>query len=76
MAITAMLAAAPAVAQVAPPDSATEVDEVVVTGIRSSLRSSQAIKQDSEVFVDSITAEDIGALPDRSVTEALQRIPG
>ncbi|MFN3816433.1 TonB-dependent receptor [Brevundimonas sp.] len=76
MAITAVLAAAPAVAQVAPPDSATEVEEVVVTGIRSSLRSSQAIKQDSEVFVDSITAEDIGALPDRSVTEALQRIPG
>ncbi|MFN4295828.1 MAG: TonB-dependent receptor [Brevundimonas sp.] len=76
MAITAMLAAAPALAQDAQPDGATEVEEVVVTGIRSSLRSSQAIKRDSEVFVDSITAEDIGALPDRSVTEALQRIPG
>lgn len=76
-AIAAVLAAAPAVAQTAPPDDdATEVEELVITGIRSSLRSSQAIKRDSEVFVDSITAEDIGALPDRSVTEALQRVPG
>jgi TonB-dependent receptor len=57
-------------------DDATEVEEVVVTGIRSALRSSQAIKKNAEVFVDSITAEDIGALPDRSVTEALQRVPG
>ena len=27
-------------------------------------------------MVNSITAQDIGALPDRSVSEALQRIPG
>jgi TonB-dependent receptor len=57
-------------------DKSSEVEELVVTGIRSSLRSSQAIKQNSDVVVDSITSEDIGALPDRSVTEALQRIPG
>lgn len=55
---------------------ATDVDELVVTGIRAQLRSAQAIKQDSEVIVDSVTAVDIGALPDRSVSEALQRIPG
>src|SRR5688572_8465229 len=54
----------------------TELAEVVVTGIRSSMESSQDIKKNSDVFVDSVTAEDIGALPDRSVTEALQRIPG
>ena len=48
----------------------------MVTGIRSSLESSQELKKTSEVFVDSVTAEDIGALPDRSVTEVLQRIPG
>ncbi len=52
------------------------VEEIVVTGIRQSLQSSQEIKKNAEVFVDSVTAEDIGALPDRSVTEALQRIPG
>ncbi|MBI1686933.1 TonB-dependent receptor [Caulobacter hibisci] len=52
------------------------VDEVVVTSIRQSLKSSQQLKQSSEIIGDSITAEDIGALPDRSVTEALQRVPG
>ena len=36
----------------------------------------QAIKQTSEQIVDSVTSQDIGALPDRSVSEALQRIPG
>jgi TonB-dependent receptor len=52
------------------------VQEVVVTGIRQSLQNAQAIKKNADVFVDSITAEDIGALPDRSITEALQRVPG
>ncbi|MGR4864574.1 TonB-dependent receptor [Caulobacter sp. LARHSG274] len=52
------------------------VEEVVVTGIRASLKSAQQIKQNAEQVVDSITAQDIGALPDRSVSEALQRIPG
>ncbi len=52
------------------------LEEVVVTGMRQSLESSQQIKQESDVFVDSVTAEDIGALPDRSITEVLQRIPG
>lgn len=51
-------------------------DMIVVTGIRQSLANSQAIKRDADTVVDAITAEDIGALPDRSVTEALQRVPG
>ena len=49
---------------------------IVVTGIRQSLRSAQQIKRNSDTVVDVITAQDIGALPDRSVTEALQRVPG
>ena len=49
---------------------------IVVTGIRQSLRNSQQIKRNSDTVVDAITAQDIGALPDRSVTEALQRVPG
>jgi TonB-dependent receptor len=57
-------------------DSRETLSEVVVTGIRESLESAQAIKQNSEQIVDSVTAQDIGALPDRSVSEALQRIPG
>ena len=50
--------------------------EIVVTGIRQSLRSAQNIKRNSDTVEDVITATDIGALPDRSVTEALQRVPG
>jgi TonB-dependent receptor len=57
-------------------DRSAPLQEVVVTGIRQSLGSAQEIKRKAEVFVDAVTAEDIGALPDRSVTEALQRIPG
>lgn len=51
-------------------------DEIVVQGYRQSLQSAQQLKRNSDVIVDSVTAEDIGALPDRSVTETLQRIPG
>ena len=50
--------------------------EIVVTGLRQSIQTSQEIKQNAEVIVDSISAVDISALPDRSVTEALQQIPG
>lgn len=50
--------------------------EVVVTGIRQSLANAQNIKRNADTVVDAITAQDIGALPDRSVTEALQRVPG
>ncbi len=57
-------------------DDVARQDVVVVRGIRSSLESAQDIKRTADTFVDAITSEDIGALPDRSVTEALQRLPG
>ncbi|RNJ63395.1 MAG: TonB-dependent receptor [Porphyrobacter sp. IPPAS B-1204] len=80
----AIAASSPALAQDAEPDaeaeaSATEEeaeDAIIVTGFRASLQSAQNIKRDADTFVDVITAEDIGALPDRSVAEALQRVPG
>lgn len=53
-----------------------EEDEIVVTGIRQSVKDAQDIKRGADTFVDAITASDIGALPDRSVSEALQRVPG
>ena len=53
-----------------------DVDEIVATGIRQSLQNAQDIKRNADTFVDSITASDIGALPDRSVLEAIQRVPG
>ena len=50
--------------------------EIVVTGFRAALGNAQDLKRDSDTVVDVISAEDIGALPDRSVAEALQRVPG
>ena len=49
---------------------------VVVTGQRAALNSAQALKRDSDEIVDSIVADDIGKLPDRSITEVLQRVVG
>jgi TonB-dependent receptor len=53
-----------------------ESPEVIVTGIRGSLQSAAQIKRDSLEVVDSITAEDIGKLPDSNVAETMTRIPG
>jgi TonB-dependent receptor len=79
----AIAAANPALAQDAEPadkDAEVAVEEpeadIIVTGFRASLSSAQSIKRNADTFVDVITAEDIGALPDRSVAEALQRVPG
>ena len=78
--------AVPALAQTANPPAEAPADQadapkmssedIVVTGIRASLANAQKIKRESDTIVDAITAQDIGALPDRSVTEALQRVPG
>jgi outer membrane cobalamin receptor len=57
-------------------EAVKEFDAVIVTGIRGSVYRAQDIKRSADTFVDSVTAEDIGALPDRSVTETLSRIPG
>ncbi|MDH5831110.1 TonB-dependent receptor [Luteimonas sp. M1R5S18] len=55
---------------------ATNLDTVVVKGVRGAVMRAQDIKQDAPQIIDSVTAEDIGALPDRSVTETLKRISG
>jgi iron complex outermembrane recepter protein len=55
-------------------DESAEVIEI--RGIRQSIQTAQGLKQFADTVKDVITSSDIGALPDRSVTEALQRIPG
>ncbi len=50
--------------------------DIIVTGVRQALATSQSIKKNASTFVDSITATDIGAFPDKSASEALQRVPG
>ena len=66
-------------AQTAPAAAAAAdatASDIVVTGLRQSLASAQAIKQNASQIVDSITAEDIGKFPDTNIAESLQRIPG
>lgn len=70
----APLAAAPAFAQNAPAAPAT--DEVVVTGVRSSIQSSIARKRNETVVADVLSAEDIGDLPALSIGEAIETITG
>ena len=87
IALATVCMASPAFAQVADSQPASDAaasaaapsaDDtvVVVTGLRKSLASAQAIKQNSEQLVDSITAQDIGKFPDADIAESLQRISG
>ena len=66
--------ALPAHAQDAAP--AESIEEVVVTGIRAAQQRAIDIKRDAAQIVDSISAEDIGKLPDVTIADSLQRIPG
>ncbi|GGZ36009.1 TonB-dependent receptor [Asticcacaulis endophyticus] len=75
LASAAVLAfAGPVLAQEAAAD--TDTTEVVVVGARKNLQSAQQIKRNADTVVDSITSEDIGSFPDKSVAEALQRVAG
>jgi TonB-dependent receptor len=53
-----------------------ELEEIVVTGLRGSLKASMEVKRDAVGVVDAINAEDIGKFPDTNLSEALQRITG
>ncbi|WP_298160086.1 TonB-dependent receptor [Brevundimonas sp.] len=59
-----------------PADEASQVDEIVVTGFRLSLRSALSTKRNANVMVDAINAEDIADFPDANLAESLQRLPG
>lgn len=52
------------------------LEEVVVYGVRASQAKSVDIKREASQIVDSIVAEDIGKLPDTTITDSLQRITG
>ena len=66
---------APAPAADAPAAADTDKD-IVVTGFRAALRSATAKKKSSETVVESVSAEDIGKLPDNGIGESIARLPG
>lgn len=84
VAVAAILASAmrmgQADAQEAEPASSSEteeqLEEIVVRGLRGSLKASMETKRDAVGVVDAINAEDIGKFPDSNLSEALQRITG
>src|SRR6185437_1027902 len=58
------------------PASESQLQEIVVTGYRTSLAQALNIKRNMGVEADTILAEDIGKFPDQNLAESLQRIPG
>lgn len=84
----ALIGATPAFAQdeeTTPATDAVEQDtanpadgseEILVTGFRASLESAVSEKRERDQIVESVTAEDIGRLPDASIAESIARLPG
>jgi len=58
------------------PSNTSELEEVVVTGIRESLQRNLDMKREATGVVDVISSEDIGKFPDSNVAASLQRVPG
>jgi iron complex outermembrane recepter protein len=50
--------------------------EIIVTGFRASLESAVGEKKRSNQIIESVSAEDIGKLPDASIGESIARLPG
>jgi TonB-dependent receptor len=68
-----------ALAQETPQETPTDkenLEVIEVTGFRGSLIQSLNTKRFSDTIVESVSADDLGALPDVSIGEALARLPG
>lgn len=81
LALAICAASTSAFAQDADDSAAKEADPpsdaaIIVTGVRGALQTAAVRKRNADTVMDSITATDIGAFPDKSVAEALQRVPG
>lgn len=50
--------------------------DIVVTGARATQRSSIGLKREASVIVDGLVSDEIGATPDNSVGDTLERITG
>ncbi|TWB82332.1 TonB-dependent receptor [Nitrospirillum amazonense] len=60
----------------APNGGTDDLQEIVVTGLRASLRDALDQKRSTDVVSEAISAKDIGQLPDVTIAEALVRLPG
>ena len=88
VAIVAIAVATPALAQTAPATAApgtqsadaaapaTPDNDIVVTGYARSIRDAITTKKDAVNIIEAISAEDVGKLPDVSITDSLARLTG
>lgn len=76
LAIAVMLASSGHVYSQTTSSADAVLEEVFVTGVRQSQAKSIDLKRESSNIVDSIVAEDIGKLPDTTITDSLQRVTG
>lgn len=60
----------------AAPSASPMLKEIVVTGIRYSVKQSLATKRAANQSIEVATAEDIGKLPAKNVADVLQTLPG
>ena len=70
------LAQAQAAAEAGQQTGVEDDNVIVVTGFRASLEDALNAKRESNLIIESVTAEDIGKFPDQNVAESLQRLPG
>lgn len=52
------------------------MQSVVVSGVRASQQQSLTAKRNADSFIEVITAEDVGKMPDKNVADSLQRVAG
>lgn len=57
-------------------DEDDDAPVIIVSGFRESLATAVAEKRRSDLILESVTAEDIGKLPDDSIGESIARLPG
>ena len=78
IAFSALALPGAALAQDAAPAAADEdtAPDITVTGYRVSLENAVNKKKRSDQVVESVSAEDIGKLPDASIAESVARLPG
>ncbi len=67
---------AQAYAAAAAASDSDSLSEIVVTGVRQAMKDSISAKKSSDLIGDNITTADIGQLPDVTIAEELNRLPG
>jgi iron complex outermembrane recepter protein len=67
---------AQAYADAAATSETDNLSEIVVTGVRQAMKDSIGVKQNSDLISDNISTAEIGQLPDVTIAEELNRLPG